>query len=286
MKVRKAVIPVAGFGVRFLPATRSVPKVLFPIFDTPPVLLAVQEAAEAGITDVTFVVSRGQDAIGAYFDAVPDIERALERAGDNAMLDRMRAISEIVETRMVLQEERSGPGNAVLLSRDAVGHEPFAVFLPDDAIWSETPTIGTMMEMSDSLGGAVIAIREVPDQMVPSLGIIESEPVRERVHRVTGMVEKPDLADAPSNLAIIGRYVLPPEIFEILETTGPGAKGEVQLTDAISGLLPEPGVYAYEFPGAHFDVGTPPGLLKASVHSALQRDEHAEDLRRWLADQI
>ena len=286
MKGRKAVIPVAGFGVRFLPATRSVPKALFPIFDTPPVLLAVQEAADAGITDVSFVVSSGQEAIGAYFDTAPDLERALAGAGDDATLGRMRAISEMVETRAVLQEERAGLGDAVLLSRDAVGHEPFAVLLPDDVIWSEVPTIGTMMEMSDNLGGAVIAINEVPDQMVPSLGIIESEPIGERVHRVTGMMEKPDLADAPSNLAIIGRYVLPPEIFEIIEATRPGAKGEVQLTDAISGLLPEPGVYAYEFPGAHFDVGTPTGLLKASVYSALQRDEHADDLRRWLADQI
>ena len=286
MKVRKAVIPVAGFGTRFLPASRSVPKAMFPVYDTPAVHYAVQEAAEAGIEQVVFVVSPHQEAVGAYFDRMPELESALEQRGSDALLRRMRGISEMAEISYVDQREQLGLGQAILTARSAVGDEPFAVFLPDDIIWAEAPTIGRMIELFGQSGSSVIAVKEVPDELVTNLGIVEPKLVEGNVYEVLGMVEKPSLAEAPSNLAIIGRYVLPPRVFEMLETTTPGAIGEIQLTDAIAMLLPTQKAYAYRFTGVHFDVGTPLGMLKASVHAALQKDELATELREWLSGAI
>ena len=268
MKVRKAVIPVAGYGTRFLPASRSVPKVMFPVYDTPAVHYAVEEAAEAGIEQVVFVVSPQQEAVGAYFDRMPDLESALKQRGHEALLRRIRGISEMAEFSYVEQREQLGLGHAILTARAAVGDEPFAVFLPDDIIWAEAPTIGRMIEIYDHTGSPVIAVKEVPDEQVASVGVIKPGSLERDVYEVLGMVEKPSLAEAPSNLAIIGRYVLPPQVLEMLETTTPGAIGEIQLTDAIAMLLPTQKAYAYRFPGVHFDVGTPLGLLKASVHAA------------------
>ena len=283
MKVRKAVIPTAGFGTRFLPATRSVPKVMLPILDKPSVQYAVEEAVEAGIEHVVFVLSRGQEAVGTYFHRIPDLELALERRGDEALLRSMVAISEMADISYVQQHEQMGLGHAILTARKVVGDEPFAVFLPDDVIWGDAPTIGEMIDVFDRLGGSVIAVREVPDEMVPKLGIVDATQTDGRVYQVARLVEKPSLAEAPSNLAIIGRYVLTPRVFETLQKTQPGAIGEIQLTDAIAKLLATQKVHAYRFPGAHFDVGTPLGLLKASVHAALARDDMAPGLRDWLA---
>ena len=282
MKVRKAVIPVAGFATRFLPASRSVPKVMFPVLETPVVHFAVKEAVEAGIEHVVFVVSPGQGAIRAYFDRMPDLEDALEQRGDVARLERMLDIAGMAETSYVLQDKQLGLGHAVLTARNAVGEEPFAVFLPDDVIWADAPTIGEMIDIFDERAGSVIAIKEVPAEAVPSLGIIEPMHIEDEVYEVKGLVEKPTLAEAPSNRAIIGRYVLTPQVFEMLERTPPGAIGEIQLTDAIASLLRTEKAYAYRFPGVHFDVGTPLGLLKASVYAALQREDMADKMREWL----
>ena len=279
-RVRTAVIPAAGFGTRFLPATRAVPKVMIPVFDQPAVHFAVEEAARSGIQRVVFVISRGQEAVGRYFDRSPEIEQALERRGQTAMLRRMIEISEMAEVSCVYQERQLGLGHAVLMARQAVGDEPFAVLLPDDVIWGETPTIADMTALFERHGGSVIAAKEVPDEAVSSLGIVDHEPIGDRVSRVVGMVEKPSVEDAPSNLAIVGRYVLTPDVFRLIDEGRPGALGEVQLTDAIAALAP--GVYAYHFPGLHFDVGTPLGLLKASVHTALSSDEASSELRSWL----
>ena len=283
MDVRTAVVPVAGFGTRFLPVTRSVPKALVPVIDTPPVQYAVAEAADAGIDRVVLVVSPGQESVARYFERDPDLESVLERRGDERALERMRSISEMADVHHVCQERPLGLGHAVLTARDAVGDEPFAVLLPDDIIWSDAPTIGAMVDIFSEREGAVVAVREVPDEAVPGLGIVDPVRVDERVCEVAGMVEKPDLADAPSNLAIIGRYVLPPDIFEGIERTRPGALGEIQLTDAISTLLGTHSVFAYEFPGVHFDVGAPLGLLRASVYSALNRGEAPAEFRTWLS---
>ena len=286
MNVRKAVIPVAGFGTRFLPATRSIPKVMIPVLDCPPVHYAVREAARAGIERVIFVVSPGQEAIISYFERVPELESALEQRGNYALLRQMTEITEMAKISWVTQERQLGLGHAVLMAKASVGDEPFAVFLPDDVIWSETPTIGQMMDVHAAYGSPVVAVKRVPDEAVPSLGIVDPRPVTESVSEIEGMVEKPSLEDAPSNLAIIGRYVLTPEVFGELERVKPGAVGEIQLTDAIAALLPSQKAYAYEFPGVHFDVGTPIGLLKASVYAALQRPALADDFREWLSENL
>ena len=282
MRVRKAVIPAAGFGTRFLPATRSVPKVLLPVLDTPAIHYSVAEAAQAGIEQIVLVISAGHEATGQYFGRVAELEAALEKRGNERLLRQMVEISEMAEVSYVYQSQALGLGHAVLTARGSVGDEPFAVFLPDDLIWSETPTIGGMIDIFDERGSSVIAVKEVSDEAVPSLGIVDPRPISDTVSEVVGVVEKPRLEDAPSNLAIIGRYVLTPEVFDALERVRPGAIGEIQLTDALAGVIPTQGAYAYRFSGAHFDVGTPLGLLKASIYAAMQRQDMAADLKDWL----
>ena len=286
MRVRRAVVPVAGLGTRFLPATRSIPKVMIPVLDRPAIHHAVEEASRAGIEHIVFVISEGQEAIGRYFDRIPELERALLRRGHDAISEQMVQISDMADIEVVCQKQLLGLGNAVLTARSVIGEEPFAVFLPDDLIWSDKPTIGDMMHLYAEYEASVIAVKEVPDAAVSSLGIIDPRPVGRLVYEIAGMVEKPRLEEAPSRLAIIGRYILTPEVFDALERTEPGALGEVQLTDAIASLLSAHTVYAYRFPGAHFDVGTPLGLLKASVYAALQRDDLSDDFREWAKDVI
>ncbi len=282
MRVRKAVIPAAGFGTRFLPATRSVPKVMLPVLDTPAIHHSVAEAAQAGIEQIVLVISTGHEATGQYFGRVAELEAALENRGNERLLRQMVEISEVAQVSYVYQKEALGLGHAVLAARGSVGDEPFAVFLPDDLIWSETPTIGGMIDIFDERGSSVIAVKEVSDEAVPSLGIVDPRPMSDTLSEVVGVVEKPRLEDAPSNLAIIGRYVLTPEVFDALERVRPGAIGEIQLTDALAAVIPTQRAYAYRFPGVHFDVGTPLGLLKASIYAAMQRQDMAADLKGWL----
>jgi UTP--glucose-1-phosphate uridylyltransferase len=282
MKVRKAVVPAAGFGTRFLPVTRSVPKVLLPILDTPSIHYIVQEAAQAGIEEIIMVISEGQEAISRYFRRMPKLENALRRRGQSEVLQRMEAIPDMATVRYVHQMQPLGLGHAVLMAKEMVEDEPFAVFLPDDLIWSEKPTIGSMIEVFDRVGASVIAVREVPRAQVSSLGIIDPEPAGERLYRVRRMVEKPKPEDAPSNLGIVGRYVLTPQVFDELARGKPGAIGEIQLTDALDTVARSQGAYAYKFPGMHFDVGVPAGLLKASAYMAMKRKDVAPGVREWL----
>lgn len=286
MSVRKAIIPVAGYGTRFLPATRSIPKMMIPVLDRPAIHFAVEEATRAGIEQVVFVVSRGQEAVSRYFDRIPELEQALERKGDGSALEQMLEISDMVETSTVVQEEPLGLGHAVLIAEEAVGNEPFAVFLPDDLIWSDSPTISAMIELFSRYGSSVVAVNEVSDEVVSSKGVIAPVAIDERVSRIEAMVEKPAREDAPSRLAIIGRYVLTPDVFDALKRVQPGALGEIQLTDAIAMLLPTDKAYAYEFPGTYFDLGTPLGLLKASIHVALQREDLSQELREWISSVV
>jgi len=280
--VRKAIIPVAGFGTRFLPVTKSIPKNMIPVLDHPALHYAVAEAAEAGIRDIMFVVSKNQETVERYFQNNAELEDALDSRGNTSRADEMRAIARMVNVSTVLQEQQLGLGHAVLMAREIIGDEPFAVFLPDDIIWGAMPTIGSMIEQYREHGSNVIAVKDVPDSAVPFLGIVDGRSVSDSEYVLSGMVEKPSLENAPSNLAIIGRYVLSPEIFDILERVEPGAVGEIQLTDAIKVMMENPGVRAYRFPGRHFDVGTPAGLLKASIHAALQRDEMKDDIVEWM----
>jgi UTP--glucose-1-phosphate uridylyltransferase len=282
MSIRKAVIPVAGFGTRFLPATKAVPKNVLPVFDRPSIHFCVEEAAQAGIEEVILVVSRNQEAIPRYFEEWPELESALAGRGNSKAVDEIRGISSLATITCVPQTEQKGLGHAVLMTREAVGDEPFAVFLPDDIIWAERPTIGAMIDVWESTGSFVLAVKRVPDEAIPNLGIVSPEGESVTNHKLVGMVEKPPLEEAPSNLAIIGRYVLGPEIFDTLENVEPGALNEIQLTDAIAAHMESPGVYGHEFSGEHFDVGTPLGMLKASVAAGLRRDDVGGELRDWL----
>lgn len=281
MKVRKAIIPAAGFGTRFLPATRSVPKELLPILDKPVIQYAVEEAAQAGIEDIVIVISKGKEAISSYFNRTPELEQALEEKGNLKLLEEMRRIPEMARISYVIQEEQLGLGHAVLTAQSAIGREPFAVFLPDDIILDEEPTIGRMMRIFEEYGGSLIAVKEVPREAIPSMGIIKPKQITDDLYQVLDMVEKPRVEDAPSNLGIIGRYILTPEVFDALERGRPGAIGEIQLTDGIAALLPTQKVYVYRFPGTHFDVGTPLGMLRASLYFASQRPDMAEEVRGW-----
>ena len=282
MSIRKAVIPAAGFGTRFLPVTRTIPKVMIPVLNEPAIQFSVREAADAGIEHIVFVISRGQEATNDYFKPVPALEDALEQRGYTELLNAMRDISSMIETSFVYQDEQLGLGHAVLMAKDEIGDEPFAVFLPDDIIWADSPPIGDMIKVFSEQKSSVIAVKQVPDEAIPNLGVIDPEPLNDKVYRIKGMVEKPRLEDAPSNLAIVGRYVLTPEVFDALEQAPPGAIGEIQLTDAIEAVRAEQGAYAYKIVADHFDVGTPLGMLKASVYAALKRDDMARELKAWL----
>ena len=284
MKIRKAVIPAAGFGTRFLPVTRTIPKVMLPVLNEPAIQFSVKEAADAGIEHIVFVISRGQEATNDYFQPVPSLEHALEERGNSELLKEMRDISSMMQTTFVYQDEQLGLGHAVLMAKDEIGDEPFAVFLPDDIIFSDSgsPVIGEMIDVFSEKQSSVIAVKQVPAEAIPSLGVIDPEPLGDRVYRIKALVEKPRLEDAPSNLAIVARYVLTPEIFDVLEHTRPGANNEIQLTDALEAVRAKQGAYAYEFAAEHFDAGRPIGMLKASVYAALKREDMARELKEWL----
>ena len=279
--VRKAVIPAAGLGTRFLPVTRSVPKELLPILDRPMLQYVVEEAAEAGITDVIVVTSPGKEGIAEYFLPRPDLEARL--AGDPALLEKVSSGARLADVSFVIQEEPLGLGHAVLTARDAVGGEPFAVILPDDIV-EHTPGVLSQMiaATADDEDAASVAVERVPWEIVHNYGVVDTEPDGERLHRVNGLVEKPPPGTAPSNLSIVGRYLLPPQIFDCLERTPPGARGEIQLTDGLALLLEDTALYACEFDGIRYDGGNPMGLLRASLEYALRR----EDTRKATADLI
>lgn len=284
MTIRKAVIPVAGLGTRFLPVTRAVPKALIPVLDTPVLQYAVDEVARAGIERIALVVSPHQQQIGKYFDRFDALERALERQGKAAELREAIGISDTPEIRSICQMEQRGPGDAVLAAKSFVGDEAFAVVLPDDLIFAARPTIGDMIELQGESGGAVIAVNSVEDESIPYKGIVAPGSCNGRTYQIFGLVEKPPIEDAPSNLAIVGRYVLPPEIFPLLEQTEPGANGEIQLTDALDALLDTQRCTGYRFPGELFDTGAPLGMLKASIRAALAREDMAQEVRAFIQD--
>ena len=284
MKVQKAVIPAAGFGTRFLPASKSVPKELLSLLDRPMIHYAVEEAALAGIPQVIIVTSRGKQAMEDYFDRMPDLERALEEKGDTQRLEAVRRVAELADVHYVRQQEQLGLGHAVLAARRAVGDEPFAVFLPDDIIISQTPAIQQLLDVFATHQSSVVAIQRVPKEEISAYGVVGVEPLEERVYQVTGLVEKPSPENAPSDLGIVGRYVFTPEIFPALERTRQGVIGEIQLTDGMALLLQEQPLYACQFEGTRYDVGNPLGMLKASLALALERDDLGPALRAWLQE--
>ncbi len=288
MRVRKAVFPAAGWGTRFLPATKAQPKEMLPLVDKPIIQYAVEEAVAAGIEQVIIVTSSQKRAIEDHFDLSYELEHLLEEKGDIEMLRQVRHISDLAQVAYVRQKEQLGLGHAVLMAKDLIGHEPFAVLLPDDVVVGDRPCIGQLIHAYQQTHGSVVAVMEIPHEDTSRYGIIAAERSENpldhgRLHRVTRLVEKPKPEEAPSNLAIIGRYVLTPKIFDKLEQTQRGAGGEIQLTDAIQAMMEEQGVYAYEFEGTRYDAGTTMGWLKASVELALQRPDLAREFRSYLA---
>ena len=287
MRVRKAVFPAAGWGTRFLPATKAQPKEMLPLVDKPIIQYAVEEAVAAGIEQVIIVTSSQKRAIEDHFDLSYELEHLLEERGDIDMLRQIRHISDLAQVAYVRQKEQLGLGHAVLMAKELVGHEPFAVILSDDVVVADQPCIGQLMRAYERVHGSIVAVMKVPHEETRRYGVIATDathPDNDRLHRVSGLVEKPEPEDAPSDYAIIGRYVLTPRIFDKLEQTPRGAGGEIQLTDAINALMDEQEVYGYEFEGIRYDSGTTMGWLKASVELALARPDLGAEFRDYLRD--
>jgi UTP--glucose-1-phosphate uridylyltransferase len=286
-KVRKAVFPAAGLGTRFLPATKAQPKEMLPIVDKPIIQYGVEEAVHSGIQNIIIVTGRGKTAIEDHFDVSFELENLLEMRGKKELLAIVRGISDMIDVSYVRQKEALGLGHAVLRASALVGQEPFAVVLADDVIEAETPCLRQLLDVYSFFGAPVLAVMEVPRESISSYGAIDAEPVahngtHDRVYRIRNLVEKPKASEAPSNLAIIGRYVLTHDIFESLQAIDPGSGGELQLTDALKHLLRTRPIYAYRFEGTRYDAGDKLGFLKATVEFALRRRDLGGPFREYL----
>lgn len=285
--LRKVVFPVAGLGTRFLPATKAVAKEMLPVLDRPLIQYAVDEAVDAGADTLIFVTNRYKHSIADYFDKAYELEAKLEEKGKDALLALVQGtLPPHVRAIFVTQPEALGLGHAVLCAKPVIGDEPFGVVLPDDLIWNtRRGALGQMADLAMRQQAGVIAVEEVPHEDTDKYGIVDASPVDDRSALISHMVEKPKPADAPSNLAVVGRYVLPSRIFDLLEATTPGAGGEIQLTDAIEALLKEQGkVLAYRFEGTRFDCGNKAGLVRATMHMALQDPALASVVREFIAN--
>ena len=282
--VRKAVFPAAGLGTRFLPATKAQPKEMLPLVDKPIIQYGVEEALDSGVNNIILVTGRGKNAIEDHFDVSVELETFLEARGKKELLAEIRKISNLINVSYVRQGEPLGLGHAVLVTRDLVGQEPFAVILGDDVIDARPPALRQMIDVFEELDGPVLAIEAVPEENVSAYGIIDAEEIRPGVYRIRDMVEKPPRAEAPSNLAIIGRYVLTPDIFPALEETAreKDRTGEIQLTNGLRKLLKERSIYGCRIDGVRHDTGNKLGFLKAVVYFALQRDDLSEPFRTYL----
>ncbi len=286
MKVKKAVFPVAGLGTRFLPATKSSPKEMLPLIDKPLVQYVVEEAVASGIEQILFVTGRGKRAIEDHFDISIELETHLEEKGKSKTLQAVREIADLLDIFYVRQKKALGLGHAILCAKDFVGNEPFAVLLGDDIIDSGKPCLRQLLDTFDTYQGAVLALERVPMENISSYGCVRANPLTERVCQVLDMVEKPRQEEAPSDMAIIGRYVLTPRIFGFLEQQQPGAGGEIQLTDAILRLSKEEKVYGCLFEGLRHDCGDKLGFLKATVDMALKRKEFKREFEAYLRQRL
>ncbi len=282
MRIRKVVIPAAGWGTRFLPATKVLPKEMLPLVDKPLIQYAIEEAISCGMEQIIIVTSFGKGAMEDHFDRDFELEHVLEQKGETRLLEEVRRIANLANICYTRQKEQLGLGHAILTARELVGNEPFAVFLPDDMFTAEVPLATQMAEVYGRYGGSVVAVKRVSREETARYGIIEPKQVEEQVYQVLSMMEKPGPQKAPSELAILGRYILTPEIFEALEVTPPGAGGEIQLTDGIGILLQQQAVYGYEFEGQYHDAGTPLGFLKACVSMGLSHPRLGPDFREFL----
>ena len=282
MKVRKAIIAAAGWGTRFLPVTRSQPKEMLPVVNKPLIQYSVEEAINSGIEQVILVTALGKRAIEDYFDRSIELEYILEQKGETKLLQEMRELSSLVDIWYIRQKEQLGLGHAILIARKVIADEPFAVLLPDDIIDSSVPVLKQMVEVYEQYETSVIAIEQVSSQDTVRYGIIKPKPVSAKIYQVLGLAEKPKPRAAPSNLGVVGRYILTPQIFDVLEVTPPGKNQEIQLTDALQLLLKQQTIYAYEFDGVRYDAGTPLGWLEATIAFALKHPDIGRELREYL----
>lgn len=286
MKIRKAVIPAAGLGTRFLPATKAQPKEMLPIVDKPTIQYIVEEAISAGIESILIITGRGKKNIEDHFDKSYELESELKRKGSTSLLSMVEDISTLVDVFYIRQKEAKGLGHAISCAQSFVGNEPFAVLLGDDIVDAEVPAIGQLMQVYEACGSSVIGVQRVDYSDVSKYGIVKlaNDKYDGRLHKTDGLVEKPSVEDAPSNLAILGRYIITPEIFDILKNQKPGKNGEIQLTDALNTLGAIQNIYAFEFEGIRYDVGDKLGFLKATVEFALRRDDLKDNFYGYLKD--
>ena len=286
MRVRKAVFPAAGLGTRFLPATKAQPKEMLPLIDKPIIQYGVEEAMQSGCDQIIMVTGRGKSAIEDHFDASYELERTLEERGKLDLLKIVQQISDMIHVAYVRQKEALGLGHAVLMAKELIGDEPFAVILPDDVIDAPVPCIKQMIEVYNETGCSVLATQAVEGPAISAYGVLDAKPVPGkhggRLFEVKHLVEKPRFQDAPSNLAIIGRYILTPAIFDMIASITPGSGGELQLTDALRALLKQEKIYGFTFEGKRHDAGDKLGFLKATVEFALKREDLGEDFREYL----
>jgi UTP--glucose-1-phosphate uridylyltransferase len=281
-KIRKAVFPAAGLGTRFLPATKASPKEMLPLVDKPLIQYGVEEAVASGIESIIIVTGRGKSAIEDHFDISFELENLLRERGKNEMLEQARAVSEMARISYVRQREALGLGHAILQARDFVENEPFAVMLADDIVDAETPALKQMLKVYEQFDAPVLGTMQIAGEAISRFGVIDAEEVSDGVFKIKDMVEKPPFAEAPSDLAIIGRYILTPDIFEEIERTGAGAGGEIQITDAMRSLLKKRPFYAVRFEGTRHDAGDKLGFLIATVEFALKRPDLGPDFRDYL----
>ena len=286
MKVRKAIIPAAGLGTRFLPATKAQPKEMIPIVDKPTIQYIVEEAVAAGIEDILIISGRNKRAIEDHFDKSYELEEELHRKGKQDLLSVVQEISNIANIHYIRQKEAKGLGHAIYCAKSFIGNEPFAVMLGDDIVDSPVPCIKQLMDVYNEYQTTILGVQKVPLQDVTKYGIFGGTQIDERVYKVKGLVEKPEVEQAPSNIAILGRYIISPRIFEFLQTATPGKNGEIWLTDALQSLMEQEAMYAFDFEGDRYDVGDRIGFLKATVEFALKRDELKDDFTAFLRHKI
>ncbi len=282
MKVRKAIIPAAGLGTRFLPATKAQPKEMLPIVDKPTIQYIVEEAVKSGIEDIIIISGRNKRAIEDHFDKSYELEHELKNKGKRELLSLVQDISNLVDIHYIRQKEAKGLGHAIYCAKSFIGNEPFAVLLGDDIVDSEVPCLKQMIDIYNEYKTTVLGVQTVPDEDVSKYGIVACRPVDDRVYKVMDLVEKPEKSEAPSNVAILGRYIITPQIFKHLENAKPGKGGEIQLTDALKNLIGEEAIYAYDFIGKRYDVGNKLGFLEATVEFALKRDELKDEFTDYL----
>ena len=282
MKVKKAIIPAAGLGTRFLPATKAQPKEMLPIVDKPTIQFIIEEAIASGIEEILIITGRNKKCIEDHFDKSVELEMELEKSGKSELLELVRDISEMVDIHYIRQKEPRGLGHAIYCAKTFVGNEPFAVMLGDDVVDSEVPCLKQLIDCYSEYNTSILGVQKVPEDEVSKYGIVDGIHIEDRVYKVKDLVEKPAAEESPSNIAILGRYIITPRIFEHLEKTNPGKGGEIQLTDALKSLINEEVMYAYNFEGRRYDVGDKIGFLQATIEYALKKEELREDFIKYL----